>query len=79
MIMNGVGAIGRVIPGFLADLYLGPLNVVIPAAAICTVLLLCWMAIQSSTALYVWAVFYGKSHIPFYVHTLKIPDNQFPL
>ncbi|KXH31136.1 riboflavin transporter MCH5 [Colletotrichum simmondsii] len=59
MIMNGVGAIGRVIPGFLADLYLGPLNVVIPAAAICTILLLCWMAIQSSTALYVWAVFYG--------------------
>lgn len=60
MIMNGVGAIGRVIPGFLADLYLGPLNVVTPAAAICTILLFCWMAIQSSTALYVWAVFYGK-------------------
>ncbi|UQC88971.1 riboflavin transporter MCH5 [Colletotrichum lupini] len=59
IVMNGVGAIGRVIPGLLADLYLGPLNVMIPAAAICTTLLFCWIAIQSSTALYTWAVFYG--------------------
>ncbi|OLN86143.1 putative transporter MCH4-like protein 7 [Colletotrichum chlorophyti] len=59
MIMNGVGAVGRVLPGFLADQYLGPLNVVTPAAAICTVLLYCWTAIESAPALYGWAVLYG--------------------
>ncbi|KAL0934423.1 MFS monocarboxylate transporter [Colletotrichum truncatum] len=59
MIMNGVGAIGRVIPGFLADLFLGPLNVVTPAAAVCTILLFCWNAIKTAPALYVWAVLYG--------------------
>ncbi|KAH9229074.1 hypothetical protein K456DRAFT_1923736 [Colletotrichum gloeosporioides 23] len=59
MIMNGVGAIGRVIPGFLADLFLGPLNVVTPAAAVCTILLFSWMAIKSAAGLYAWAVVYG--------------------
>lgn len=59
MIMNGVGVIGRVIPGFLADKYVGPLNVVSPAAGVCTILLFCWMAIKTVPALYVWAVFYG--------------------
>ncbi|KAI8255601.1 hypothetical protein K4K53_007902 [Colletotrichum sp. SAR 10_77] len=59
MIMNGVGAIGRVIPGFLADLFLGPLNVVTPAAAVCTILLFSWMAIKSAAGLYAWAVIYG--------------------
>ncbi|KAF6833116.1 MFS monocarboxylate transporter [Colletotrichum musicola] len=59
MIMNGVGVIGRVVPGFLADKFVGPLNVVSPAAGVCTILLFCWMAIESTPALYVWAVFYG--------------------
>ncbi|TDZ38404.1 Aspyridones efflux protein apdF [Colletotrichum trifolii] len=59
MIMNGVGAIGRVLPGFLADHFLGPLNVVTPAALVCTVLLYCWIAVKSEPALYAWAVLYG--------------------
>lgn len=59
MIMNGVGAIGRVVPGFLADLYLGPLNVVTPAAFTCMVLLYCWNAVKNRAALYCWAVLYG--------------------
>lgn len=61
MIMNGVGAIGRVVPGFLADLYLGPLNVVTPAAFFCTILLYSWNALHSESGLYCWAVLYGKS------------------
>lgn len=60
MIMNGVGAIGRVVPGFVADQLVGPLNVVTPAACICTVLLYCWNAIQDEVGLYFWAVLHGK-------------------
>lgn len=65
MIMNGVGAIGRVVPGFLADLYLGPLNVVTPAACFCTILLYTWNGISNELGLYFWAVLYGKppSHV----------------
>lgn len=64
MIMNGVGAIGRVIPGFLADLYLGPLNVVTPAACFCTALLYAWSAIKNEACLYTWAVLYGMTYSP---------------
>lgn len=59
MIMNGVGAIGRILPGFLADLWLGPLNVVTPAATMCMVLLYSWNVVDSATGLYVWAIIYG--------------------
>lgn len=65
MIMNGVGAIGRVVPGFLADIYLGPLNVVTPAALICMVLLYCWNAINSRAALYCWAILYGAYNVTY--------------
>ncbi|KAH7305429.1 major facilitator superfamily transporter, partial [Stachybotrys elegans] len=59
MIMNGVGALGRVLPGFLADQYLGPLNVVTPASCFCCILLFCWIAINNSAGLYCWAILYG--------------------
>lgn len=59
MIMNGVGAIGRVLPGFLADWYMGPLNVVTPASFICCILLFSWIAIGNSAGLYCWAILYG--------------------
>ncbi|KAH8653571.1 major facilitator superfamily domain-containing protein [Xylariales sp. PMI_506] len=59
MIMNGVGAIGRVLPGLLADLFVGPVNVIIPASLISMVLLYIWTVIETQAGLYVFAVIYG--------------------
>ncbi|KAI1613481.1 major facilitator superfamily domain-containing protein [Exophiala viscosa] len=42
MIINGIGAIGRIVPGLVADRWCGPLNVIKPATAVCTVMLYTW-------------------------------------
>ncbi|KAI1619281.1 major facilitator superfamily domain-containing protein [Exophiala viscosa] len=34
MIINGIGAIGRIVPGLVADRWCGPLNVIKPATAV---------------------------------------------
>lgn len=65
VVMNGVSAIRRVLPALLADLYVGPLNVVTPAALVCAILLYCWIAIDSIAGLYCWAVIYGMRPICF--------------
>ncbi|EPE34292.1 MFS general substrate transporter [Glarea lozoyensis ATCC 20868] len=59
--MNAVGVIGRVLPSYLADRYFGPLNTVIPAVIISSLLAFCWIAVDSRAGLYIWAVFYGIS------------------
>jgi MFS family permease len=59
MIMNGVGAIGRIFPGLIADQWCGPLQVVIPASSVCMVMLYSWNTIETRVALYVFAVIYG--------------------
>ncbi|KAL9110270.1 MAG: hypothetical protein Q9227_005177 [Pyrenula ochraceoflavens] len=58
-IMNGLGFFGRLIPGFLADRYLGPLNTFIPFVFSSAVLIYCWAAVNSFGAIYVFSVFYG--------------------
>ncbi|KAH8647515.1 major facilitator superfamily domain-containing protein [Ilyonectria robusta] len=64
ILMNGVGAIGRALPGFLADLYVGPLNVITPAAFVCTIMLYCWTTVGSPVGLYSWAVIYVQGLFP---------------
>ena len=59
LILNGVGAIGRLIPGYLADKYFGPLNLIVPFAFVSGLLLLCWPAVSSKTGLIAFAVVYG--------------------
>ena len=59
LIMNGVGFFGRIIPGFIADRYTGPLNTIIPFAAISGLLLYCWTAVSSQTGLVLFGIFYG--------------------
>ncbi|MCJ1363529.1 hypothetical protein MMC16_002636 [Acarospora aff. strigata] len=59
MVMNGVGAPGRLIPGFVADRYLGPLNTFLPFVLMASVLLYCWAAVSSVKASYAFAVVYG--------------------
>lgn len=59
MVMNGVGAPGRLIPGFVADRYFGPLNAFLPFVLMSSVLLYCWAAVSSVGASYAFAVVYG--------------------
>jgi predicted MFS family arabinose efflux permease len=57
--MNGVGLPGRLIPNYYADKRVGPLNAIIPFAAISCVLLYCWIAVSSVAGLWAFAVVYG--------------------
>ena len=59
IIMNGVGMVGRLLPGWIADRYTGPLNSLIPVSAVCALMLYCWAAVSSSAGLYVFSCVYG--------------------
>ena len=59
MILNGVGMPGRLIPGLIADRYLGPLNTLIPFMLMSGVMMFVWIAIRTQSSLIVFAVFYG--------------------
>ncbi|KAK4613240.1 hypothetical protein CLAFUW4_09155 [Fulvia fulva] len=58
-IMNGLGFPGRVIPGFIADRYLGPLNMFISFVFASAILLYCWAAVHSFRGIYPLAIIYG--------------------
>jgi MFS family permease len=60
LVLNGVGIPGRLLPNHLAD-RLGALNAFVPAGAIASICLFCWMAVSSSPGLYTWCVFYGMA------------------
>ena len=57
--MNAAALFVRPILGFVADRYLGPLNCLVPAVALCSLLLYCWIAVKNAAGLYAFAVFYG--------------------
>ena len=59
VIMNAAALFVRPVLGFIADRYLGPLNSLIPAVALCAVLLYCWIAVKTAAGLYAFAVIYG--------------------
>ncbi|KAI9676812.1 MAG: hypothetical protein M1817_006651 [Caeruleum heppii] len=59
LVMNGVGILGRLIPGYLADRWFGPLNVLIPVSLAGGLTLYCWVAVHGHTGLFVFSVFYG--------------------
>lgn len=61
MIMNGAGMPGRLIPNFLADQYVGPLNLLIPFAFVSGVVLFGWAGVHNIDGLYAFAVIYGLS------------------
>jgi len=41
LILNGVGAVGRIVPAYLADKYLGPLNIIVPFAFVTGLMFYC--------------------------------------
>ena len=59
LILNGVGAIGRLVPAYLADRYFGPLNLIAPFAFVSGLMLYCWAAVSSASGLIAFAVVYG--------------------
>ncbi|KAI1379380.1 MFS general substrate transporter [Hypoxylon crocopeplum] len=60
LITNALGVPGRILPGFIAARFLGPLNTAIPTAASVAVVLYCWPAVAHAAApLYGFAVAYG--------------------
>lgn len=59
LILNGVGLFGRIVPGYFADRYCGPLNILIPFAFVGGLLLYCWAAVSSKSGLVAFAIIYG--------------------
>ena len=58
LILNGVGSFGRIIPNYVAD-RVGAVNMFIPICGVTSVLVFCWMAVDSAAGVYVWTVIYG--------------------
>lgn len=59
IILNGVGLPARILPGYIADRFLGVLNVFTISLIGNIVILWSWLAIDSIPAYYVWTVLYG--------------------
>lgn len=58
LITNGIGIVGRLVPNFLAD-RLGAVNLFIPVCAVASILVYCWISVESKGGLYAWSIFYG--------------------
>lgn len=58
LVLNGVGLIGRLLPNYIAD-KIGAVNIFIPICGITSLLVFCWMAIDSAASLYAWSALYG--------------------
>jgi MFS family permease len=61
IILNGVGLPARILPGFIADRYTGPLNMFAILVLTGIVILWSWLAVRSIAGFYVWTVVYGTS------------------
>ncbi|GAM85741.1 hypothetical protein ANO11243_037490 [Dothideomycetidae sp. 11243] len=61
LVMIGIGIPSRIIPGYLADRYTGPMNLQLPFIAYTGVMLLCWIAVHDATGLYIFSALYGIS------------------
>ncbi|BFZ65076.1 hypothetical protein YB2330_006239 [Saitoella coloradoensis] len=59
IIMNGIGLPGRIIPNFVADRWIGPLNMLLPFTGIVSVMLFGWPGVHSKAGVYAWAAMYG--------------------
>lgn len=59
IILNGVGFPARVMCGYIADRYLGVLNVLAIALIGNIIILFSWLSVRSIPTYYVWTVCYG--------------------
>lgn len=61
VLINGVGIPTRLIPPYFAD-KIGPLNMILPAFFITTVVAYCWLAVSDTGGFYAFTCFYGLSN-----------------
>ncbi|ETS81104.1 hypothetical protein PFICI_06106 [Pestalotiopsis fici W106-1] len=59
LVLNGVGIIGRIMPGLIADRCTGLFNLIIPLSLSAGILVYSWAAIHTEAGLYAFAVIYG--------------------
>ncbi|KAI0506270.1 MFS monocarboxylate transporter [Xylaria bambusicola] len=60
LITNALGIPGRILPGFIATYYLGPINTAIPTATVVAIVLFLWPVVaHEKIPLYVFAAAYG--------------------
>lgn len=59
IVMNGIGAVGRLLPPWLSDRYTGPVNMMIPLVIASAVALYCWAAVHDEAGVWTFSVFYG--------------------
>lgn len=59
VVMNGIGAVGRLLPPFLSDRYTGPTNMMIPLVLLAAVMLYYWATISTRGGLWAFATVYG--------------------
>ncbi|KAI0528424.1 MFS general substrate transporter [Xylaria digitata] len=62
LIQNGVSILARPIVGYIANYYTGPMNTYIVTVVLLSIITLSWIAVRSSTGLYVYAVFLGLTN-----------------
>ncbi len=58
LIFNGIGIFGRLTAAHAAD-HIGPLNILLPMAAISAVLCFSWIAVTTMAGIYGWVCVYG--------------------
>lgn len=61
ILLNGVGIPARLLPGYIADRWTGPMNMFLFSACCNILLLFSWLAVSSLTGFYIWTVFFGMS------------------
>lgn len=59
LIANGLGIPARPICGYLADRYLGPVNVYMTALMTLAICIYSWMAVHTREDMYIFCAFYG--------------------
>jgi MFS family permease len=59
LIMNGMGLPGRLIPGYIANRWLGPYNTLIPWVLLTSIIMYCWSAVDTKASLYAFTILYG--------------------
>jgi MFS family permease len=59
IVLNGVGLPARILPGYIADTYLGVFNLFVPILAVNVLLLYLWLCVNSISSFYAWTVLYG--------------------
>ena len=80
LVLNGVGIVARVVPNFVAEKLTGPLNLLLPYILANAIILYSWIAVDSETGLWIFAVVYGIAasgiHALFPVVLTSLTDDQ---